>query len=241
MRDFRFILCSLIAVTGILLTNTNVLSYNYPNNSIRFGFGAWDIPDTDLGITVHHTELAGNERLTEAQIAGFSGAFAFSRMLGERFAWEFSTGGFSDSEIETLSEKIDDRYYNDYYDTITSTSRTVSVVYMAMGLIYYPLAELGNIESNVLGSLSSFARPYLTAGIGYYTGFDISWDEYSVTDVYVENTMGVYPGVGLDLMLSRHFIFNVDLRYHFVEFGDPLKGATDYSGMNVVAGFKIAF
>ncbi len=45
----------------------------------------------------------------------------------------------------------------------------------------------------------------------------------------------------MDLLLSRHFLFNVDLRYHLVEFGEPLKGVKDYSGVNVLAGFKIAF
>lgn len=241
MRSSRFIIYSVILVACILTISTSALSYNYPRTSIRFGFGAWDVPGGDLGITVHHTELDNNERLTEARVAGFSGAFAFSRMLGERFAWEFALGGFADSEGETLSERIDDRYYEDYYEVITSTSRSVSVGYTTVGLIYYPLSELGNVESNFLGALSSFARPYLTAGIGYYQGFDITWNEHTVTDVYVENTVGVYPGVGLDLMLSRHFIFNVDLRYHFVDFADPLNDVTDYSGMNVIAGFKIAF
>ena len=241
MKGFRIAICSLMLIVGILVINTNALSYNHPRTSIRFGFGAWDVPGGDLGITVHHTELDNNERLTETRVAGFSGAFAFSRMLGERFAWEFALGGFADSESETLSEKVGDRYYEDYYEVITSTSRSVSVGYMTVGLIYYPLSELGHVESNFLGTLNSFARPYLAAGIGYYQGFDVAWNEHTVTDVYIENTVGVYPGVGLDLMLSRHFIFNVDLRYHFVDFNDPLNGITDYSGMNVIAGFKIAF
>jgi hypothetical protein len=45
----------------------------------------------------------------------------------------------------------------------------------------------------------------------------------------------------MDLLLSRHFVFNVDVRCHFVEFGENLKGIADYSGVNVLAGFKIAF
>jgi len=242
MRGLRFIACSVILITGILVISTDVLSYSYPRTSIRLGFGAWDIPDTDLGITVHHTQLNGNERLTDARVAGLSTSLAFSRMLGKRYAWELSVGGFSDSESHVLSERIDGRYYDDeYYETIASTSRSISVFYIAVGLIYYPLFELGRVESNFLGALSSFARPYLTAGIGYYQGFDVEWDDDDVTDVYIENTMGVYPGVGLDLMLSRHFIFNVDLRYHFVDFSEPLKDIADYSGMNVVAGFKVAF
>ena len=45
----------------------------------------------------------------------------------------------------------------------------------------------------------------------------------------------------VDLLVSRHFIFNFDMRYHLVEFSEPLKDATDYSGLNTTAGFKIAF
>ena len=117
----------------------------------------------------------------------------------------------------------------------------MSISYTTVGLIYYPLYELGQIDSNVLDDIGSFFRPYLTAGIGYYFGWDAIWNDDVASDVYFTSTLGVYPGVGIDLMLTRNFIFNVDLRYHFVDFGEPLNGIEDYSGANVVAGFKIAF
>ena len=238
MRHSKLLICSLILVIGMLAFNTEVLSSDYPRTNIRFNFGVWDMQDSDLGITVHHTDLGDNERLTDVQVAGISGAFALSHMIGERFAWELSLGGFSDSESHTLSREVSPRYRgDDYYDTISSNTHTVSVSYLTMGIIYYPLQEL----DGVFGSLSSFFRPYLTAGIGPYFGWDAKFDEDNITDVNFATAMGAYPGVGIDLLLSRHFIFNIDLRYHFVEFGEPLKDLEDYSGLNAVAGFKIAF
>ena len=150
-------------------------------------------------------------------------------------------GGFSDSESEVLSRKVNVRRGSDHYETISSNTHTVSVGYVMVGLIYYPLYELDDVESGIWGALSSFIRPYLTAGMGPYFGSDVTWDADNITDANFATAMGAYPGVGIDLLLSKHFIFNIDLRYHFVEFGEPLRGTTDYSGTNVVAGFKIAF
>jgi hypothetical protein len=225
----------------MLALNTDVLSHEFPGSSIRFNFGVWDVPDSDLGISVYHTDLEDDERLTEVYVSGLSGVFSISHMVGERFAWELSMGGFSNTESETLSRRIEVRHRDERYETILSDSSTVFISYTMVGLIYYPLYELDRATPNVLGGLPSFFRPYITAGIGPYFGWDIRWDEDTVTDAYFATAMGAYPGVGLDLMLSRHFIFNIDLRYHFVEFGEPLKDITDYSGLNAVAGFKIAF
>ena len=241
MRCIRFSICPVLAIVLMLSINTEAFSNDQPPNSIRFSFGAWDVPGSDIGIDIHHTDLGNNERLTEGRISGLSGSFAFSHMIGQRFAWELAVGGFSDTETETLSAKVNRGYRGDYYETIVSNSRSVSVAYTTLGLIYYPLYELDQFDSNVLDDVSSFVRPYLTAGIGYYFGWDVSWNEHTATDVYFTSTIGAYPGVGLDLILSKNFIFNIDLRYHFVEFGEPLKGIEDYSGANVVAGFKVAF
>ena len=166
-----------------------------------------------------------------------SAAFAFSHRIGPRFAWELSVGGFSSSKTQALSERVNGRYRGEYYETIYSNTHSVSVTYVMMGLIYYPLYEL----RDTFGGLSSFFRPYLTAGIGPYFGWEARWDGDSVTDADLASAMGAYPGVGLDLLLSRHFLFNIDLRYHLVEFSEPLKGIEDYSGLNATAGFKVAF
>jgi|GEM_PF-2617422 len=241
MRDFRFLVYPVLFIAGTLLLNTDVLSYDYPPSSIRFNLGVWDATDNELGINVHHTDLEDDERLTEVYISGLSGAFSISHMLGQRFAWEFSMGGFSDTESETLSRKVELRHRGEHYEAIYSDTYSVFVAYTMVGLIYYPLYELDRAESNVLDDLPSFFRPYLTAGMGPYFGWDVRWDEDTITDTNFATAMGAYPGVGLDLLLSRHFVFNIDLRYHFVEFGEPLKNITEYSGPNVTAGFKIAF
>ena len=241
MRDCRFLIYSALLTIGTLLLSADAMSYYHPRSGIRFSFGVWDMPDGELGITVHHSDLDDNERLTDVYVSGLSGALSISHMIGQRFAWELSMGGFSDSESETLNRKIELRHRGEYYETIFSTTHSVVVSYIMVGLVYYPLYELERAELGILDDLPSFLRPYLTAGIGPYLGWEVRWDEDNITDANFATAMGAYPGVGLDLLLSRHFIFNIDLRYHFVEFSEPLKNTTDYSGPNVVAGFKIAF
>jgi hypothetical protein len=237
MRGFRFPVYPVLLVVGLLWLNTDALSYDHPDSNIRINFGGWDTPDSEFGIHVDHSYPGYNERLTDVWISGLSAGFSFSHMVGGRFAWELSMGGLSDSKIEAL----DVNYRDDYYDTIYLDTRSVSVSYLTAGLIYYPLSELDHVESNVLGGLNSFARPYLTAGIGPYFGLDVRSAEDYITEADFATATGGYTGAGMDLLLSRHFLFNVDVRYHFVEFGEPLKGITDYSGANVLAGFKIAF
>ncbi len=236
MRGFCSFICSVLLIIGLLTSSTDALA-RVPQTNIRMNFGVWDMPDKDIGISVVHTDLGSNERFTSVEVSGISGAFAFSHVISPRFAWELSVGGFSDSETQVLSERVDSRYHGDYYDTISSYTHSVSVSYITVGLIYYPMYEL----QDSFGGVNSFLRPYLTAGIGPYFGWDARWDDDDLTDADFLSTMGAYPGIGLDLLLSRHFIFNIDLRYHLVEFGEPLKGVEDYSGINAVAGFKVAF
>jgi hypothetical protein len=225
-----------LIVVGLFCLNTDVLAYDHPKSNIRINFGAWDMPDGEFGISVDHSYVDDDERLTDVWISGLSAGFAFSHMVGNSFAWEFSTGGLSDGRVETLS------YRDDYYErTIHHDTRVVSVSYLATGVIYYPLSEVDHVKPNLLGDLRSFVRPYLAAGVGSYFGWDVRSYEDDVTDADFDTTTGTYAGVGMDLLLSRHFLFNVDVRYHFVEFGESLNGVTDYSGTNVLAGFKIAF
>lgn len=237
MRKFCSLTCSTLIITALLIISTNAMAAEYPQTSIRFSGGIWDVKDSDAGITVHHTDLGNDERFTDVQVSGVSGAIAFSHMMGKRFAWELSLGGFSDTKSQTYSRVVDTRYGGEHYDTISSNTHSVSVSYMTVGLIYYPLYEL----EDKFGSLSSFLRPYITAGIGPYFGWEAVWDDNSNTDANVATAMGAYPGIGLDIMLSRHFIFNIDLRYHLVEFSEALNEREDYSGLNAVGGFKIAF
>ena len=237
MRSLSFLVCFTLLILGIPGLSVNAEIAEPPQTSIRFGLGVWDIRDNDMGITVHHTDLANDQRFTEVGISGISGTFAVSHMVGQRFAWELSMGGLSNAESQTLSRKVYTRFQGEHRETISSDTHSVSVSYMTVGLIYYPLYEL----ENELGDLSSFFRPYITAGIGPYFGWESRWDGDSIIDANLETNMGAYPGIGLDLLLSRHFIFNVDLRYHLVEFSKPLNGVEDYSGLNAIAGFKVAF
>lgn len=236
MRGFHFSIFSILLIAGLLASNTNALA-EYPETNLRFNFGVWDMPDNDVGISVTHTDLANNERFTDVEVSGLSAGFAFSHRISPRFAWELSVGGFSSVETEVLQRKVDRRFQGDYYETIYTFGHSVSVSYITMGLIYYPMYEMKDTFSEV----SSFLRPYLTAGIGPYFGWDARWDDDDLTDADFTSTMGAYPGIGLDLLLSRHFLFNIDLRYHLVEFSEPLKGVEDYSGLNAMAGFKVAF
>ena len=236
MRKFHSSIYSILLIAGVLVFSASALA-QLPKTNLRFSFGVWDTPDTDVGISVTHKDVGFGERVTNVDVSGLSGSFAVSHQINRRFAWELSMGGFSSTKTQALSKTVNGRYRGDYYETIYSNTHSVSVSYVTMGLIYYPLYEL----KEMFGGLSTFFRPYLTAGVGPYFGWDARWDGDSVTDANFSSVMGAYPGVGLDLLLSRHFIFNIDLRYHLVEFGEPLKGEKDYSGLNAVGGFRIAF
>jgi hypothetical protein len=233
MRNHSFLTYTVLLIAGMLILNADVLSYDHPRSAVRFNFGVWDAADNEPGISVHYTGLGNHERLTDSYVSGLSGAFSISHMLERRFAWEFSMGGFVNGQSKTWSRRDDSVIVN--YNT-----RNVFVSYAMVGLIYYPLYELDSARSNVLDDLASVFRPYLTVGIGPCFGWDTTWNEHDVTDTSFATATGKYAGVGLDLMLNRHLIFNVDLRYHFVEFNEPLEGSTDYSGPSVLAGFKIA-
>jgi hypothetical protein len=236
MRNLRFLVYPVLFIVGLLWLNVEALSYDHLRSNIRINFGAWDTPGSGFGVSVDHSYPGGNERFTDVWISDLSAGFSFSRMVDQRFAWEVSAGGLSDGKIETF----DVSYRRNYYETIYYDSRIVSVSYLAVGLMYYPLFELDHIGSNMPGGPDSFVRPYLTAGVGPYFGWDvISYDD-DIVDVDFATTTGAYAGVGMDFLLSRHLLFNVDLRYHFVEFSESLKSDTDYSGLNVLAGFKIA-
>jgi len=237
MQYPRFFVYFTLLVAGILVLNTDVLSYDHPRSNIRFSLGVCDMPDSETGITVYHTDMGDGEQFTDVTASGMSSAISFSSMVCERFAWEVSMGGFSDVRSKTLSKKIGTICDGDCYEIISSNTRVVSVSYVMAGLIYYPLYEL----EDTIGGLGSFFRPYLTVGIGPYFGWSGRWDSDSVTDANFVTAVGAYPGAGVDLLLSRHFILNIDLRYHLVEFGEPLQEVEDYSGLNAVAGFKVAF
>jgi hypothetical protein len=236
MRNLRFIVYPILLIAVTFFMDTEALSYDHLESNIRINFGAWDTPDSDFGITVDHSYPGDIERFTDIWISGFSAGFSFSRMVNQKFAWEVSMGGLSDGKIETF----DVSYGRNYYETVYYDSRVVSVNYLAVGLIYYPLFELDHTGSSILGRPGSFVRPYMTAGVGPYFGWDVMSYDDDIIDVDFATSTGVYTGIGMDFLLSRHFIFNVDLRYHFVEFGDSLKGIEDYSGVNVLAGLKIA-
>jgi hypothetical protein len=228
-----------IIITSILvfLLATGVMANDYPKSNIRFNLGGWGTSNSNFGIRADHRDVGNNERVTDVELSGLSAGFALSHMVDQRFAWEVSLGGLSDSEIKTRYKDYDDYYYETTYSKVHS----VSVSYMAAGLLYYPLSELSHFEENTYHRVNSVIRPYVSAGLGYYFGVDVTSNEDDVTDADFDTTEGGFVGVGLDLVMSRHFLFNVDLRYHFVEFDALLNGESDYSGTNILAGFKIAF
>ena len=124
MRRFCFLTCSALFIIGLLTLSADALA-QIPQTNIRMNFGIWDMPDKDIGISVTHTDLGRNERFTNVEISGISGAFAFSHMISPRFAWEISVGGFSDTETEALQKVVESRFSGDHYETIYSFTHTV--------------------------------------------------------------------------------------------------------------------
>jgi hypothetical protein len=87
------------------------------------------------------------------------------------------------------------------------------------------------------------ARPFLTAGIGSFTGVrSINRAGFGVvSENRTESVFGAHFGGGVDFLLSRLFTLSVNGGYYLVsEFDYPVSGKTDYSSpeFSIALGFN---
>ena len=206
----------------------------YPHSGLNFHFGVWDSDDDDFGIEAHYTyDPRTGERLSDVSVSGIGGFFAYTHRLDRRFAWEFAIGAFTQAEIVTIEQLRYTSRQKDYYEPFFSKRNQVTLVPISLGALFYPLA---------ITSL----RPYISGGIGPYLGVEsiteeYYWDEFEPIEVNVLIALGTFIGGGVDFLLNKHFGFNVDFRYHKVEFHKHIGGMKNYSGPQLTGGFKVAF
>jgi len=241
---FKFISPALIAILCLLLANDNVLAAKRPvrrerwredKSSLHFHFGVWDAGENDVGIEVTKTDLSSVERLTQIVVSGFGVGFAYARRISPRFAWEIKLSGFTYTEVKTRSETWDYRHKYEYYETISSNTHQVTVAPLTAGVLFYPLR----------GSRSSLC-PYVCGGIGSHFAAeaftqDGIYSDDTLVDFNLSTAFGGYVGGGVDFALNKHFLLNIDSRYHLVKFSEAIKDFKDYSGPQFFGGFKIVF
>ena len=240
---FRLISIFLVAILCLLLANDNVLAakgtvrerWREDKSTLYFHFGVWDAGESGVGVEVTQTDLSKSERLTQIVVSGFGGGFAYAHRLSPRFAWEIKFSGFAYTEVKTLSEIWEYRHRYEHYKTIYSNTHQVTVVPLTIGGIFYPLR-----------GLSSSLRPYACGGIGSYFAAETStqsgiYSDDTLVDFNLSTAFGGYIGGGVDFALNKHFLLNIDSRYHLVKFADEVNGVKNYSGAQFVGGFRVVF
>lgn len=242
---FRLISIFLIPIFCLLLASDDVLAaakrpvrrerWREDKSTLHFHFGVWDAGENEVGIEVTRDRLSSIERLTQTLVSGFGVGFAYNHRLSPGFAWEIKFSGFAYTEVKTLSELWDYRDRYDYYETISSNTHQVTIAPLTVGGLFYPIR-----------GFRSSLRPYVCGGIGSYFAAETSTESgirsnNTLVDFDLSTTFGGYIGGGVDFAVSRHFLLNIDSRYHLVKFSEEINGVEDYSGPQFVGGFKIVF
>jgi len=243
-KFFRLISIFLIPIFCLLLASDDVLAAKRPvrreiwredKSTLHFHFGVWDAGENGVGIEVTRDRLSSVERLTQTVVSGFGAGFAYTHRLSPRFSWEIKFSGFTYTEVKTRSEIWDYRDRYEYYETISSNTHQVTVAPLTVGGVFYPIR---GVRKSV--------RPYVCGGIGSYFAAETSTQsgirfDNTLVDFNLSTAFGGYIGGGVDFAVHRHFLLNIDSRYHLVKFPEEINGVENYSGPQFVGGFKIVF
>ncbi len=194
-------------------------------SSLNFHFGVWDTGDS-VGIEVHYSDDPWDNHWSDISVSGVGGFFSYTYRLNPMFAWEFALGGITQTKVTTSSGR--------YYSRYQSNTHQVTIMPISFGALFFPFPSRSSL------------RPYASAGIGPYMEVEIIteddfWGDAVFTDVNITTTAGRFIGGGVDFLVSRHFQLNMDFRYHWVEFHRQKREIRNYSGPQVMWGFKIAF
>ena len=133
----------------------------------------------------------------------------------ENWFWEFNIGGIGDVVVDSK---------------LGEAERVTGIVPMIFGLRNDFLANRapGNLQ------------PYYSFGLGPYIVGSESSDIRGTSSVKSGLKLGVYGGTGVNLAFSSWFAFNVDLKYHFVQFSlrNPASGLNLNFGISFMWGKK---
>lgn len=176
---------------------------------IRAGF--WKTAKSNALINVNGTSV---------EVSGVGGWLYYSSRVGPEWFYELHFGAFASAIINEFQS-----------DSLTFQDEDVTVI---MPFLFGLRHDI--FSANNFGGL----QPYISFGAGPYwiTNVDVPVAGGRVETVDSGLQGGAYAGGGVNLALTSWFAFNLDLKYHFVDFkfGKDFSGPEFGFGVNLMWG-----
>lgn len=167
------------------------------------------------------TEIGAGLISTTVENSGYMGGVAYGHWLTEGLALNIHVGGVS-ADMEAR------------VGLLGVSTETAYVGHILVGIKqYFPKS-----------TFSSSVRPFARALIGPFIGSQTRTEVGLVvaTESRSESALGGQAAVGLDFVLSRHFLAGMALGYNLMsDFGEPIGGSENYSGPEFSLGFGYLF
>lgn len=199
----------LILILGLGMATTILANHPMKSTGLLLRGSYWHTEDEAM-----HVSVISHNFNNQVDVGRFGGSLTLFSRTGEQSFFEISIG--SVSRVKQKSE---------WFGNENTRVHAISPILMG---IRYNLFSADN---------PSMMQPYLACGGGPYWLHDIQvsshWMDESVTDIESEVLKGAYVGGGLYLSLTKTFVLNMDMRYHFIDL-DP---DHEYSGLEFSMGF----
>lgn len=175
----------------------------------------------ELNLGMWNESKAGNEIslsgvTSSAKTNGFVGGLFYSYWSQENFAITIGAGVWSAEASSTVSGR----------SVVQSSSAVVSIL---LGVRYYVPES----------TLDSPVRPYLSASVGPYMGFEAKNDVLS-QQARSESALGARLGGGIDFRVADRIKLGVGVGYNLIsDYSEPIGARRNYSGPDFQ--FSIAF
>jgi outer membrane protein W len=151
--------------------------------------------------------VAINGMNTEVSSNGFAGNMFFSHWIKENLSLKLSAG------LLTGSSKVSVNVFN----TVQQSSAVFPIL---LGLNYY-LPEPSSTDA---------MRPFISASVGMFIGSEAKNTIIS-QQVHSETAIGGRAGIGIDFLISNHFILGVNAGYNVMaNFSKPVGGKNNFDG-----------
>ena len=146
---------------------------------------------------------------TEVSSNGFAGNMFFSHWIQENLSLKLSAGLLTGSSNVSIN----------VFNTVQQSSAVFPIL---LGLNYY-LPELTSSDA---------IRPFISASVGMYIGSEAKNTVVS-QQVHSEAAIGGRAGIGIDLIISNHFILGTNLGYNVMaNFSSPVGDKNNFDGMD---------
>ena len=196
------------------------------STGIGFRTSYWAMPDPE-----NHVVTSFPDGTTRINIGGAGGWLSLLKRINERTMFEFSVGGVGNvkGESEADNHYRSSRYKSRYDDDNDQENFDVNAITPVLFGLRMFLTSSRN---------SSGIMPYLSGGAGPYSLAEIQIrDDGYRKETTTEWTIkgGAYVGGGCDIYLCKWLAFNMDARYHLVDFDSSHR----YSNMEYGVGLQI--